>query len=82
MSGRPDPDDDAEVIRRERELHTAMLRAIPDERAELDQRERDMVRYARLLGIGWDEIAAAIGHEDNITVQEKYGEPEPGADPF
>jgi hypothetical protein len=82
VSGRPDPDDDAEVIRREREYYTAMLREIPGERARLGQRERDLVRYARLLGIGWDDIAEAIGHEDNITVQEKYGEPEPGAEPF
>jgi hypothetical protein len=81
MSGTPDPDGDAEVIRRERERHTAMLRAIPDERAELDQRERDLVRYARLLGIGWDQIAEAIGGTADAALRQ-YGEPEPGADPF
>jgi hypothetical protein len=81
VSGRPDPDDDAEVIRRERERHTTMLRAIPDERAELDQRERDLVRYARLLGIGWDQIAEAIGGTADAALGQ-YGEPEPGADPF
>lgn len=81
MSGRPDPDDDAEVIRRERERHTAKLREIPARRAELGQRERDLVRYARLLGIGWDQIAEAIGSTADAAAGQ-YGEPEPGADPF
>lgn len=82
MSGRPDPDDDAQVVAREREHYLARLRQIPGERASLDRHERELVRYARLIDISWDDIAAAIGHEDNITVQEKYGEPGPGAEPF
>lgn len=77
-----DADDDAEVIRRERERHMAALRDIPARRAQLAEHERVTVRYARMIGISWDDIATAIGHEDNITVQEKYGEPEPGEDPF
>lgn len=74
--------EDDEVIRRERENHMTMLRSIPRRRAELDEMERSIVRYARLIGISWDDIAEAIGHEDNITVQEKYGEPGPDEDPF
>jgi hypothetical protein len=76
-------DDDTEVIRREREHHITALREIPGERARLDQRERDLVRYARLLGIGWDDIADAIGgFSAGWQAAEKYGEPEPGAEPF
>ena len=83
MSGTPGPDDDAQVIRRERERHMAMLREIPATRARLDKRERDLVRYARLLGIGWDDIAEAIGgFSAGWQAAEKYGEPEPGAEPF
>jgi hypothetical protein len=81
VSGTPGPDDDAQVIRREREHHIAALRQIPGERARLSQRERDLVRYARLLGIGWDQIADAIGSTADAAA-ERYGEPEPGAEPF
>jgi hypothetical protein len=81
MSGTPGPDDDAQVIRRERERHMTALREIPGERDRLDKRERDLVRYARLLGIGWDQIAEATGGTADAAL-ERYGEPEPGAEPF
>lgn len=75
-------DEDAQLVAREREQHMAMLRSIPDARREAAEREQAIVRYARMLGISWDDIAEAIEHQDNITVQEKYGEPEPGDSPF
>lgn len=78
-----DADDDAEVIRRERERHMAALRDIPARRAQLAEHERVTVRYARMIGISWDDIATAIGgFSAGWQAAEKYGEPEPGADPF
>lgn len=76
-----DADDDAELVRRERERHMADLRQIPAERARLGQRERDLVRYARIIGISWDDIAEAIGGTAD-QARGTYGEPEPGEDPF
>ena len=59
----------------------ASLREIPEARRRAAERERDLVHYARQLGISWDDIAAAIGGSAGEAVAE-YGEPEPGADPF
>lgn len=74
-------DDDAAILARERERHLMALREIPDDRARLDARERDLVRYARHIGISWDDIAQAIGGTAGDAL-EQYGEPEPGDSPF
>lgn len=74
-------DEDAELVARERDKHMAIMRGIPRRRAELAEAERDMVRYARLLGISWDDIGTAIGMTGEAALKQ-YGEPEPGADPF
>jgi hypothetical protein len=74
-------DEDAELVARERGKHMAIMRGIPRRRAELAEAERDMVRYARLLGIGWDEIAAAIGGTADEALGQ-YGEPARGTDLF
>lgn len=72
-------DEDAEDIRREQQHWLAKLQAIPGKRAQLDVDERETVRQARLAGVGWDEIAAAIGVTDPAA---RYGEPDPDQDPF
>ena len=86
MSGADDSrfaDEDAELVAREREQHMAMLRDIPRRRAELAEHERIVVHYARLLGISWDDIAAAVGgFNSGQQAAERYGEPSPEADPF
>lgn len=74
-------DDDAELIRQERERHLTALRDIPARRARLSQHEHDTVRYARIIGISWDQIAHAIGSTAD-QARDKYGEPGPGEDPF
>lgn len=74
-------DEDAQAVARERERHLADLRHIPAERARLGQREHDLVRYARMIGITWDDIAAAIGTAADAAL-EQYGEPGPDEDPF
>jgi hypothetical protein len=38
------------------------------------------VHHARMLGIGWDEIAAAIAEISADGARERYGEPVPGGD--
>ena len=85
MNDSPEPDlspeEDAELLRRERDRHMAVLRDIPRRRTELAEHERIVVHYARLLGISWDEIAAAVGGTAEAALG-TYGEPEPGADPF
>ena len=77
-----DADDDAGLIARERDYHLRMLRDILKRRADLASHEQAVVRAARHAGISWNDIAEATGHQDNITAREKYGEPEPGEDPF
>lgn len=81
MNGHPDPDEDAELVRREREWLLERLAEIPADRARLDERERLFVRNARANGTGWDEIGEALG----ITGAEalgKHGEPPPDEAPF
>lgn len=74
-------DEDAELVAREREQHMAILRGIPDRQTDLYEQERSVVRYARMLGISWDDIAAAIGTTGEAAL-EQYGEPAPGDMPF
>jgi hypothetical protein len=76
-----DADEDAAVLAREREAHMALLRAIPGERARLAEREQAAVHYARLLGIGWDEVGSALGMGAGEAL-ERYGEPPADAEPF
>jgi hypothetical protein len=54
-------DEDLALVARAREHHMTMLRGIPQERRDAAERERAIVRYARQLGISWDDIAAAVG---------------------
>jgi hypothetical protein len=74
-------DEDAELVARERERHMTLVRGIPAARAELDGRELAIVRYARMLGIGWESIGEATGTSADAA-REKYGEPAPGDMPF
>ncbi len=87
MTDSPEPDlsaeEDAELVARERSYYLALLREIPVDRARLDERERERVRYPRSVGIGWDEIAAALGiGSGGDAAREYFGEPEPGEAPF
>jgi hypothetical protein len=76
-------EEDAELLERERSHYLSLLREIPADRARLDERERDLVRYLRTIGIGWDEIAKTVGgFSAGWQAAEKYGEPEPGEAPF
>lgn len=81
----PEPDrsaeEDAEVIASERRHYLTLLREIPGERARLEERERDLARFTRSIGVGWDEIGPAVGLTAEAAL-EKYGEPEPGEAPF
>jgi len=74
-------DEDAELLAREREQHMAIVRGIPAARAELAEGERSLVHYARMLGISWDDIAAAIGAAAD-EARKQYGEPPADAEPF
>jgi hypothetical protein len=81
----PEPDrsaaEDAEVLARERRYYLNLLGEIPVERARLEERERDLARFVRSIGVPWDEIAAAVGLTAEAAL-ERYGEPEPGRAPF
>lgn len=59
----------------------ARLAEVPADRARLEERERDLVRYCRSIGIGWEEIGEATGMTAEAAL-EKHGEPEPGEPPF
>lgn len=74
--------DDAGLIAREREYHLGLLRDIPKRRADLAEHEQAAVRAARHAGIKWNEIAKILGITAGWMAREKYGEPEPGEDPF
>ena len=74
-------EEDAEAVRREREWILVRLREIPPDRARLEERERVFVWNARLAGIGWDEIAGALGLTAEAALG-KHGEPPPGDVPF
>lgn len=76
-----DADDDAAAVRREREWLLSKLRRARVDRVLLDEREHDLVKAARIAGIGWPEIAEAIGTTADAALA-KHGEPEPGEDPF
>lgn len=79
----PDPaaEEDAELLRREREYYLRLLEGIRLDRSLLEERERDFTRAARSAGIGWDLIAAALGTEPD-EARERFGEPEAGEPPF
>lgn len=79
--GRCAEEEDAEVLRREREAYMAKLGEVVSDREMLDRKERDLARYARHIGIGWDEIGGALGMTAAEAL-EKFGEPPPGEDPF
>jgi hypothetical protein len=85
MTDSPEPDrsaeEDAELVARERSYYLTRLREIPVDRARIDERERDLTRSARMAGVGWDLIGAAIGLTAEAAL-EKHGEPAPGEDPF
>ncbi len=72
-------DDDAADIAREQQHWLTQLNAIPAKREQLGHDEQETVRQARLAGISWNQIAAALGSTAG-EVREKYGEP--GGDPF
>jgi hypothetical protein len=81
----PEPDrsaeEDADLLRREREGYLARLGEVVFDRELLDGKEHDLARYGRHIGIGWDEIAEALGMTAEAAL-EKFGEPPPGEDPF
>lgn len=83
MNADPDPgaEEDAELIRREREWLLSRLREVQAGRARLEERERDLARGARSAGIGWELIGEATGMSADAA-REKFGEPAPGDMPF
>jgi hypothetical protein len=83
MTTDPDPsaEEDAELIRREREYYLRLLEGIRLDRSLLEERERDFTRAARSAGIGWDLIAAALGTEPG-EARERFGEPGADEAPF
>ena len=48
------------------------LRHIPERRAVLDARQRELVDQARALGVGWGVLGAALGVSAQ-AVQKRYG---------
>lgn len=82
-SSEPDPgaEEDAELLRREREWLLERLREIPAERERLDAREQNLVWNAREADTGWDEIGGALGTTGAAALK-KHGEPPAGVAPF
>jgi hypothetical protein len=76
-----DAGEDAAILAREREWLLGMLRDTVTERQRQDERERLLVRNARIAGIGWDEVAGALGMGAGEAL-ERYGEPPADAEPF